>query len=131
MILSTSRGLILKKTVLFLIAGVFVFILVAQGFFRGGFGRGGAVPTIAIDKTDGYKLLVDRKPYLIKGACYHPIPVGKDYEYNFWGDPNKPWLVDGEQIKDIGVNTVRFYRTGKNPEEVREVISDLYLKYGI
>ena len=86
---------------------------------------------VTIDKTDGYKLLVDKTPYLIKGVCYNPIPVGKDYEYNFWGDPNKPWLTDGRMMKSIGVNTVRLYRVGKNPEEVKQVINDLYSKFGI
>src|SRR3989338_7936534 len=88
-------------------------------------------PSIVIDKQDGYRLLVDGKPFLIKGVCYSPIPVGKDYEYNFWGDSNKPWFVDGKLMKDMGVNTVRIYRVGKNPEEVKQVIDDLYHKFGI
>ncbi len=92
---------------------------------------GASIPSIVIDKTDGYKLLVNGKPSLVKGACYSPIPVGKDYEYNFWGDASKPWLVDGKAMKAMGVNTVRFYRVGKNPEEVRQVVDDLYKRYGI
>ncbi|MBI2095685.1 MAG: hypothetical protein HYT89_05915 [Candidatus Omnitrophica bacterium] len=87
--------------------------------------------SIEIQKTDGYRLLVDKKPFLVRGVCYSPVPIGKDYEYNFWGDPNKPWLADGKMMKDAGVNTVRFYRMGKNPEEAREVVGDLYRKYGI
>ena len=124
--------MILKKTVLFLVAGIVVVILVAYGFFRGGFGTSSErVPTITIDKTNGYRLLVDGKPYLIKGACYNPIPIGKDYEYNFWGDSGKPWLADGKLMKQMGVNTVRFYRVGKNPDEVKRVLDDLHGKFGI
>ena len=89
------------------------------------------ISDVTIDKQNGYQLLVDGKPYLIKGVCYSPIPIGKDYEYNFWGDLNKPWLTDGKLMKEMGVNTVRFYRTGKNPDEVLQVLNDLYRKYGI
>ncbi|MGH7197745.1 MAG: glycoside hydrolase family 2 TIM barrel-domain containing protein [Candidatus Omnitrophota bacterium] len=89
------------------------------------------IPTIKIDKSDGYKLLVDGKPTPIRGVCYAPVPVGKDYEYNFWGDTGKPWLGDGKLMKEMGVNTIRFYRAGKNPAEVRQVLDDLYKKFKI
>lgn len=110
-------------------------VLVAFGlavyFLQQGPRAGRQVNSIEIQKTDGYKLLVNKNPFVIRGVCYSPIPVGKDYEYNFWGDPNKPWDTDGKMMKSMGVNTVRFYRMGKNPEEVKEVISGLYQKYGI
>lgn len=86
---------------------------------------------VKVDTSDGYKLLVNGQPYVVKGVCYSPIPIGKDYEYNFWGDPNKPWLVDGPLMEKMGVNTVRFYRLGKNPEEVKQVLDDLYHQFGI
>lgn len=89
------------------------------------------LPAIALDKQNGYKLLVDSKPFIIRGVCYSPIPIGKDYEYNYWGDPHKPWLLDGKLMKEAGVNTVRIYRVGKNPEEVKQVLNDLYQKFGI
>ena len=34
-------------------------------------------------------------------------------------------------MKKMGVNTVRFYNAGQNPDYVRKVISDLYNLYGI
>ena len=90
------------------------------------------VPKVTVDKkADGYRLFIDGKPFVIKGVCYSPIPVGKDYEYNFWGDTGKPWLADGKLMKEMGVNTVRFYRVGKNPAEVRAVLDGLYRNYGI
>ncbi len=90
------------------------------------------IPKVTVDKkSDGYRLLVDGKPFTVRGVCYSPIPVGKDYEYNYWGDPGKPWLVDGKLMKEMGVNTVRFYRIGKNPAEVRTVMDGLYRNYGI
>ena len=62
--------------------------------------RGAVVPGVSkatVQKSDdGYRLLVDGKPYVVRGVCYSPVPVGKDYEFNFWGDPGKPWLTDGK-----------------------------------
>ncbi len=89
-------------------------------------------PQISIHKDEnGYQLQINKKPFLIKGVCYSPVPIGKDYEFNFWGDSSKPWLEDGKMMKEMGVNTVRFYRMGKNPAEVKQVLDDLYKKFGI
>ena len=95
--------------------------------------RSSRVPNIKISRNaqTGDKIMIDNKPYLIRGVCYSPVPIGKDYEYNFWGDASKPWLTDGEMLKDMGANTVRFYRLGKNPTEVRQVLDDLYYRHGI
>jgi beta-galactosidase/beta-glucuronidase len=98
----------------------------------------GASPKVAASKVSirklnngSYQLLVNRKPYIVKGVCYSPIPLGQDYSYDFWADPKNPWQVDGELMKEMGVNTVRFYRDGNNPEEVKKVIGELYQRYGI
>lgn len=77
------------------------------------------------------QLLVGGEPYLIRGVCYQPIPPGQDYSYNWWGDPTKPWLVDGQLMKDAGINTIRIYQAGEKQEEVKQVIKDLYEKFGI
>lgn len=82
-------------------------------------------------KNGHYQLIVNNKPYIIKGVCYNPIPIGKNYEYDWWSDPNKPWEVDGKLMKDMGVNTIRLYQVHENSEEVKKVIRDLYEKYGI
>ena len=91
------------------------------------------VPEIKIDRNpqSGYKILIDGKPFPIRGVCYSPVPIGKDYEYNFWGDSAKPWLADGRMIRAMGGNTVRFYRLGKNPGEVKKVFDDLYYHDGL
>jgi hypothetical protein len=93
---------------------------------------GGIVPTtrVTIDKTDGYKLLVNGKPFLVKGVCYSPVPIGKDYEFNFWGDAARPWQGDAKHMKEMGVNTIRIYRPGKNPDEVKRVLRE-FRKNGI
>jgi hypothetical protein len=87
--------------------------------------------TIKKLKNGHYQLLVDKKPFIIKGVCYSPVPIRESYEYNFWVDPNQPWKVDGNLMKEMGINTVRFYQPGENPDAVRKVIGDLYNLYGI
>ena len=79
-----------------------------------------------------YQLIVNNRPYIIKGVCYNPIPVGDGYDYDWWADSSKPWLVDGKLMKNMGVNTIRIYQPPTDePEKVRRVIRDLYDKYGI
>jgi beta-galactosidase/beta-glucuronidase len=90
------------------------------------------IPSITIEKNgEGYSLVVNGKPTIVRGVCYSPIPIGRDYEYNFWGAPEKAWIADGKLMKAMGVNTIRFYKAGKNPAEVRAVMDGLYKKYGI
>jgi hypothetical protein len=78
-----------------------------------------------------FQLLVGKEPYLIKGVCYQPIAVGQDYAYDFWGDAAKPWLVDGKLMREMGINTVRFYQPGRDPQEVKRLIGDLYKEFNI
>ncbi len=118
----------MKKTISIIIA---ILLLLAAFYLYEKVFKGAQVPDIKIDKQNGYRLLVNGKQLFIKGVCYNPVPIGKDYEYNFWGDPGKPWILDGKLMKQMGVNTVRLYRPGKNPDEVRQVINDLYKKFGI
>lgn len=82
-------------------------------------------------KNGHYQLLVNRKPYIIKGVCYSPVPIGEGHDYDFWSDAREPWKLDGELMKEMGINTVRFYQPGENPNNTRKVISDLYNLYGI
>jgi len=78
-----------------------------------------------------YQLMVGGRPYIVKGVCYNPVPIGKNHEYDWWSDPAKPWLVDGKLMKEMGINTVRFYQPGQNAEAVKKVIRDLYERFGI
>ncbi|MFA4984147.1 MAG: hypothetical protein WC559_02405 [Candidatus Omnitrophota bacterium] len=90
-------------------------------------------PAVWIKKFKGsrYELMAAGKPYVVKGVCYNPIPIGKGQDYDWWSDPNKPWLTDGRLMQEMGVNTVRIYKAGNNPESVKKVISDMYDIYGI
>ncbi len=82
-------------------------------------------------KNKNYRLLVAGRPYIVKGVCYNPIPVGLNHEYDWWSDPNKPWIIDGKLMQEMGVNTIRLYQAHEDPQEVKQVISDLYNLYGI
>lgn len=93
----------------------------------------GAKPEVYIKKLKNghYQLIVDKKPYIIKGVCYNPIPIGQNHEYDWWSDENKPWIVDGRLMQEMGINTVRIYQAGENAETVKKGIKDLYELYGI
>jgi hypothetical protein len=82
-------------------------------------------------KNGHYQLIVNKKPYVIKGVCYNPIPLGETHSFDWWSSEYKPWITDGKLMKDMGVNTVRFYQPGENPEAVKAVMNDLYEQYGI
>jgi len=86
---------------------------------------------IYLNSEGNYVLLVDGKPFIARGVCYSPVPVSRSYLYNWWGDPAKPWLVDGKLMQDAGINTVRFYEPGGKPKQVREVVSDLNDRFGV
>lgn len=75
--------------------------------------------------------MVNGSPYIVKGVCYNPIPIGSNHEYDWWSDTKKPWIIDGKLMKEMGVNTIRLYQAHDNPEEVKQVIRDLYTLYGI
>jgi len=82
-------------------------------------------------KNQHYLLTVNGRPYIVKGVCYNPIPIGANQEYDWWSDPHKPWIADGKLMKGMGINTIRLYQAHDNPEEVKQVIRDLYNLYGI
>lgn len=82
-------------------------------------------------KGSRYQLMVERKPYIVKGVCYSPIPISLNHEYDWWSDPNKPWITDGKLMKEMGINTIRIYQSGANPQDVKKVVRDLYELYGI
>jgi hypothetical protein len=82
-------------------------------------------------KNGGYQLIANRRPYIVKGVCYNPIPIAYKHDYDWWSDPNKPWLVDGKLMQDMGVNTIRLYQGHEDINEVKTVIKDFYERYGI
>lgn len=78
-----------------------------------------------------YQMLVNKKPYIVKGVCYAPTPIGKSYLYNFMCDPNKPWIIDGKLMQEMGINTIRLYQPGDEWADCKAMIEELYNLYGI
>ena len=112
-----------------------------------------------VQYEDGqWQMLVNGKPYIIKGITYHPTKVGQspdkgtlvdwmtedenhngliDGPYDSWADknqnneqdPNEPTVGDFQLMKDMGVNTIRQYH---QPFEFnKKLLRDMYEKYGI
>jgi len=50
------------------------------------------------------QLLVNKKPYIIKGICYHPVPKGSENYRNF-----DNLTQDLALMKEAGINTIRVY----------------------
>jgi len=78
-----------------------------------------------------YQMLVNQQPYVIKGACYTPVPIGKSHLFNYMCDPNKPWITDGKLMEEMGINTIRLYTPGDELDFCKSMIEDLYYIYGI
>jgi len=108
--------------------------------------------------NDDWQLLVDNKPYVIKGITYAPTKVGQspdegtlgnwmeedfnkngkidgpydsfvDKNKNNIQDANEPSIGDFKLMQDMGVNTIRLYH---HPLKInKELLRDLYNTYGI
>jgi hypothetical protein len=118
------------KPVKFILLAAFCLFLSAAYFF-GTANKPKPGVYIQKSKDSHYRLIVDGKPFIVKGVCYNPVPVGQNHEYDWWSDPAKPWLIDGKLMKEMGINTIRVYQPGVNPESVKQVVRDLYNLYGI
>ena len=112
-----------------------------------------------LQHDDGsWQLIVEGKPYMIKGVTYSPAKVGQspddgslknwmEYDYNNNGksdgpydafvdknrnnkqDKDEPAVGDFKLMKDMGVNTIRLYH---QPSKInKEILRDMYKKYGI
>jgi len=109
-------------------------------------------------ETGDWQLLVNDKPYTIKGVTYAPTKVGEspdegtltswmDDDFNANGkadgpydafvdknknniqDANEPVVGDFKLMQDMGVNTIRLYH---HPQKInKEVLKDMYETYGI
>ncbi len=70
-------------------------------------------------------LYVNGTPFIIKGVCYSPIPVGKNESYQWELDENI-YNADFPLIKDMGANCIRTYRDMKY-----DGVLDAAYKYGL
>lgn len=82
--------------------------------------------TLNIVKADGVtikdrQIFVNNAPYLIKGICYHPVPVGSD---------RRSFINLAEDLAlmvEAGINTIRVYSPFEN-DTILDQINDAGLK---
>jgi beta-glucuronidase len=109
--------------------------------------------------TNGHwQLLVEGKPYVIKGITYAPTKIGQspdkgtlenwmeedtdangrvDGPYDAWvdknrnnaQDPDEPVVGDFHLMKEMGVNTIRLYHHPQKPS--KELLRKMFAEYGI
>lgn len=78
-------------------------------------------------------LIVDNQPFFIKGMNWSYSPIGTNYEYSLWDQPEETIKTaldhDMSRLQSIGVNTLRIY-TGI-PTKWIEYIYDNYHIYTV
>lgn len=83
-----------------------------------------------VQDADGWRLMVDGKPFMVNGMNWDHYPIGTNYEYVFWNQPDTliRAVLDHEMglLKAAGVNAIRVY-TGIQPKW----ITHIYETYGI
>ncbi|MEL7004727.1 MAG: glycoside hydrolase family 2 TIM barrel-domain containing protein, partial [Bacteroidota bacterium] len=83
-----------------------------------------------VQNDDGMKLVVNNKDFMINGMNWDYFPVGTNFSYSLWNQPDDiiQAALDAEMslLKNMGVNTVRQY-TGVPARW----ITYIYEKYGI
>ncbi|ARV06630.1 glycosidase [Polaribacter sp. SA4-10] len=83
-----------------------------------------------IDNEQGMKLVVNGKDFMINGMNWDYVPIGTNYAYSLWNQPEEviKGALDEEMglLKNMGVNTIRVY-TGIQPKW----ITYIYETYGI
>jgi hypothetical protein len=84
------------------------------------------------DIENGFRLLVNGQPFVIRGVCYSPTPVGKSPAtgYNWWVDP-ETYLNDFPLIREMGANTIRTYGSNATREALDYAyVNGLYVIMG-
>jgi hypothetical protein len=83
-----------------------------------------------VQNKEGVKLLVDGKNFMINGMNWDYFPVGTNFSYSLWEQPDDFIMsaLDAEMpiLKNMGVNAIRVY-VGIQPKW----ITYIYEKYGI
>lgn len=101
-----------------------LFLLVANGFAQK------TEKVSVLNNEQGMKLTVDGKPFMINGMNWDYFPIGTNFNYSLWNQPEDliKAALDEEMglLKNMGVNTIRVY-TGIQPKW----IAYIYETYGI
>ncbi|ARN76596.1 glycosidase [Nonlabens spongiae] len=82
------------------------------------------------EDSDGFRLKVDGVDFMINGMNWDYVPIGTNYSYSLWEQPDDliKAALDSEMglLKNMGVNTIRVY-AGMQPKW----ITYIYENYGI
>ena len=82
------------------------------------------------EDNDGWRLMVDGQPLMVNGMNWDYFPIGTNYEYDFWGQPDRfiqnALNYEMGLLRNMGVNAIRVY-TGITPRWVEYI----YDNFGI
>jgi len=94
----------------------------------GGAAQAGTVRVVSDES--GQRLQVDGRDFLVKGVNWDYMPIGTNYNYSLWTQPDEVILAALEQemplLQAMGINAIRHY-VGIPPRWVRHI----YERYGI
>jgi hypothetical protein len=106
-----------------LISSVLVIILLSCGVLA-------AQEVKLVEDETGVKMMVDGKPLMINGMNWDYFPIGTNFSYSLWSQPDDliKAALDAEMslLRNMGVNAIRVY-TGIQPRW----ITYIYENYGI
>ncbi len=109
----------MKKTLLTFALSLFITTVFAQ-----------ADKVSIVINNEGVKLLVNGKNFMINGMNWDYFPIGTNYSYSLWQQPDDfiKTALDAEMplLKNMGVNAIRVY-TGIQTKWIKYI----YEKYGI
>lgn len=78
-----------------------------------------------VSDAAGRRLQVDGRDFLIRGMNWDYFPVGQNYTYSLWRQPDEviQAALDREMslLRAMGVNTIRMYAEGVTPRWVRYI----------
>lgn len=105
-----------------------IFLLITMLFSASVFSQGNQV--IVASASEGMKLKVDGKDFMVNGMNWDYFPIGTNYTYSLWKQPDAfiQQALDEEMglLKNMGVNTIRVY--AGMPKKWIEYV---YTNYGI
>lgn len=91
---------------------------------------GGAPPATVrvVNDAEGSRLQVDGRDFMVYGMNWDYIPIGHNYQYDFWSQPDDmieaALATEMGLLKDMGVNVIRVY--AGMPRRWIEYVHDRY-----
>lgn len=105
-----------------------IFFIALSGFSLSLFSQNGTVSVV--NSSGEWTMMVDGEPFMVNGMNWDYFPVGTNFNYSLWNQPDDfiQQALDDEMslLKNMGVNAIRVY-TGIQPKW----ITYIYENYGI